>query len=81
MDAIHVVDTNKYDIDIFINDNVVKICGRHRSTLQNYKAIWTSLLTKRKQSRAPQDNFFNRVVLKPEPCVCRRSKNRKPDWV
>ena len=53
-----VVGTNKYDIDIFINDNVVKICGRHKSTLQNYKAIWTSLLTNEKANSSSTRQLF-----------------------
>jgi len=38
------IDFNKHNIDIFLHD-VAKICWRHRATLLNYKATWTSLLT------------------------------------
>ena len=49
-----------------------KIHGRrHRATLQNYKATWTSLLTKEKAkstfTMSRQDDFFTRIALQREP--------------
>ena len=56
------IDFNKHvhDINIFINDKWRKYAGGVIERLQNYKAIWTSLLTNEKVK-----STFTRRLLRP----------------